>query len=136
MSGVPLALTVSDVDAAIAFYSKLFGSAPAKGRPGHANFAIQEPPLKRVLIENAMAAGQLNYVGVEVDSSEHGTGASNRLKQTGLPVDSNHQVTCCYPLQAPVWVQDSDGVDGKIYTVLEDSADFGVSRTTSPACCS
>jgi catechol 2,3-dioxygenase-like lactoylglutathione lyase family enzyme len=136
MSRVQLALNVSDIDAAIAFYSKLFGSEPAKRHPGYANFAIQEPPLKLVLIENASAAGQLNHLGVEVESSEQVTEASDRLKQTGLPIDLENHVTCCYALQDKVWVQDPDGAGWEIYTVLEDSANFGVSRTTSQACCS
>ncbi|WGV26183.1 ArsI/CadI family heavy metal resistance metalloenzyme [Halotia branconii] len=136
MSRVQLALNVSDIDAAVDFYSKLFGSVPAKRRPGYANFAIQEPPLKLVLIENTAAAGQLNHLGVEVESSEQVAQTSDRLKQSGLPVDPENQVTCCYALQDKVWVQDPDGADWEIYTVLKDSANFGVSRTNSQACCS
>ena len=85
MSRVQLALNVSDIDAAVEFYSKLFNSEPAKRRPGYANFAIQEPPLKLVLIENASAEGQLNHLGVEMESSEQVTEAGDHLKQTGLP---------------------------------------------------
>jgi catechol 2,3-dioxygenase-like lactoylglutathione lyase family enzyme len=136
MSRVQLALNVSDIDAAIAFYSKLFGSEAAKCHQGYANFAIQEPPLKLVLIEKALAAGQLNHLGVEVESSEQVTEASDRLKQAGLPIDPENQVTCCYAWQDKVWVQDPDGADWEIYPVLEDSADFGAIRTTSQACCS
>jgi catechol 2,3-dioxygenase-like lactoylglutathione lyase family enzyme len=135
MSRVQLALNVRDIDAAVDFYSKLFGSVPAKRRPGYANFTIQEPPLKLVLIENASAAGQLNHLGVEVESSEQVTEVGDRLKQTGLTIDPENQVTCCYALQDKVWVQDPDGADWEVYTVLEDSADFDVSRTTSQACC-
>lgn len=136
MSRVQLALNVSDINAAVDFYRKLFGVEPAKLRPGYANFAIKEPPLKLVLIENAAAAGQLNHLGVEVESSEQVAVASDRLKQTGLSLDPENQVTCCYALQDKVWVQDPDGADWEIYTVLEDSAAFGVSRTDSQACCS
>jgi catechol 2,3-dioxygenase-like lactoylglutathione lyase family enzyme len=136
MSRLQLALNVSDIDAAVDFYSKLFSSAPAKLRPGYANFAIKEPPLKLVLIENAAAAGQLNHLGVEVESSEQVSEASDRLKQAGLSVDPEHQITCCYALQDKVWVQGPDSADWEIYAVLEDSAAFGVSRTHSQACCS
>jgi catechol 2,3-dioxygenase-like lactoylglutathione lyase family enzyme len=136
MSRVQLALNVSDIDAAVDFYSKLFDAAPAKRRPGYANFAIQNPPLKLVLIENAAAAGQLNHLGVEVELPVQVTEAGDRLKQTGLPIDPENQVTCCYALQDKVWVQDPDGANWEIYTVLEDSADFGVSRTIAQPCCS
>lgn len=136
MSRVQLALNVSDINLAVDFYSKLFGCSPAKRRPGYANFAIQEPPLKLVLIENATAAGQLNHLGVEVESSEQVSTASDRLKQQGLSVDPENQTTCCYALQDKVWIQDPDGAEWEIYTVLEDSTAFGVSRTNAQACCS
>lgn len=136
MSRLQLALNVSDIDAAVDFYSKLFSSAPAKLRPGYANFAIKEPPLKLVLIENAAAAGQLNHLGVEVESSEQVSDASDRLKQTGLSVGSEDQTTCCYALQDKFWVHGPDGAAWEIYAVLEDSAVFGVSQTNSKACCS
>ena len=70
MSRVQLALNVSDLDAAADFYSKLFHAEPAKRYPGYANFAIAEPPLKLVLIENAGANERLNHLGVEVFSPE------------------------------------------------------------------
>jgi catechol 2,3-dioxygenase-like lactoylglutathione lyase family enzyme len=136
MSRVQLALNVSDIDSAVDFYSKLFATEPAKRRPGYANFAIAEPPLKLVLIENPGAAGKLNHLGIEVESSEQVKHASDRL-QTDLTVTAQTQSTCCYALQEKIWVKDPDGANWEIYTVLEDSATFGASQQTiSPVCCS
>jgi len=135
MSRAQLALNVSDVDTAVAFYSKLFGSEPAKRRPGYANFAIDEPPLKLVLIENAAAAGRLNHLGVEVESPDHGFAAADRLQHLSLSTTPEHQTTCCYALQDKVWVQDPDGVDWEVYTVLEDAATFSGGSTPTQACC-
>ena len=64
MSRVQLALNVDDVEQSVAFYSRLFGTEPAKTRPGYANFAVAEPPLKLVLIENPGHGGSLNHLGV------------------------------------------------------------------------
>jgi catechol 2,3-dioxygenase-like lactoylglutathione lyase family enzyme len=137
MSRVQLALNVSDIDAAVDFYTKLFATEPAKRRPGYANFAIAEPPLKLVLMENPGAAGKLNHLGIEVESSEQVTLTSDRLQQTDLSVTPQTQSTCCYALQDKVWVKDPDGADWEVYVVLEDSATFGVSqKTASPVCCS
>jgi catechol 2,3-dioxygenase-like lactoylglutathione lyase family enzyme len=137
MSRVQLALNVSDIDAAVDFYSKLFATEPEKRRPGYANFAIAEPPLKLVLMENPGAAGKLNHLGIEVESSEQVTLTSDRLKQTDLSVTPKTQSTCCYALQDKVWVKAPDGADWEIYVVLEDSATFAVAqKTASPACCS
>jgi catechol-2,3-dioxygenase len=137
MSRVQLALNVSDIDSAVDFYSKLFATEPAKRRPGYANFAIAEPPLKLVLFENPEAAGKLNHLGIEVESSKQVAQVSDRLQQTDLTVTTNTQSTCCYALQDKFWVKEPDGTDWEVYAVLEDSATFGVSqKTASPVCCS
>ena len=122
MSRVQIALNVSNVDAAVEFYSKLLGAEPAKRRPGYANFAIAQPPRKLVLIENPDVPGTLNHLGVEVESSTEVIAANDRLKQAGLAPEPEEKVTCCYALQDKVWVHDPDGAPWEIYTVLADAA--------------
>lgn len=121
MSRVQLALNVSDIDEAVAFYSKLFASEPAKRKPGYANFAIAEPPLKLVLIENPGATTRLNHLGVEVESTDEVVGAQKRLAAEGLATAVEEQVDCCYAQQDKVWVDDPDGAPWEVYTVLADS---------------
>jgi len=126
MSRVQLALNVSDIDAAVAFYSKLFGAEPAKRRPGYANFAIAEPPLKLVLIEAATGrghgvAGALNHLGVEVESPAEVVAAAERLSLEELSPVVQTSTTCCYALQDKTWVDDPDGAPWEIYTVLADA---------------
>jgi catechol 2,3-dioxygenase-like lactoylglutathione lyase family enzyme len=126
MSRVQLALNVSDVDAAVDFYSKLFGADPAKRRPGYANFAITDPPLKLVLIETPSGrgegpAGALNHLGVEVVSSEEVEAATRRLFDEGLDPEVQESTTCCYAVQDKAWVHDPDGAPWEVYTVLADA---------------
>jgi len=126
VSRVQLALNVSDIDAAVDFYSKLFGAEPAKRRPGYANFAIVEPPLKLVLIENPSArgegvAGALNHLGVEVSTPEKVRAATRRLAGQGLDAEVQESTTCCYAVQDKAWVNDPDGAPWEIYTVLADA---------------
>jgi catechol 2,3-dioxygenase-like lactoylglutathione lyase family enzyme len=133
MSRVQLALNVDDIDEAIAFYSKLFATDPAKTRPGYANFAIAEPPLKLVLIENPGHGGSLNHLGVEVETTEDVTAAQARLSGDGLVTATEDQVTCCYALQDKVWVDDPNGAPWEIYTVLADAeTPAGQLRSTDP----
>ena len=135
MSRVQLALNVSDVDAAVAFYSKLFGAEPAKRRPGYANFAIAEPPLKLVRIQSsASAAGSLNHLGVEVESTAEVTAAQQRLDGQGLDTAAEAG-TCCYALQEKVWVNDPDGAPWEIYTVLADAETPASSHQVAPDTC-
>ena len=135
MSRVQLALNVTDIDAAVGFYSKLFGAEPAKRRPGYANFVIAEPPLKLVLIENPAARGSgvegaLNHLGVEVESPEEVVAATARLSTEGLEPDVQESTTCCYAVQDKAWVNDPDGAPWEVYTVLADApeeSDLGCS---------
>src|SRR5438552_1539142 len=105
MSRVQLALNVSDLDEAVTFYSKLFGTEPAKLRDGYANFTIAEPPLKLVLIEGAAGEDtRMDHLGVEVETTEAVHTAATRLTEAGLATDMENDTTCCYALQDKVWV--------------------------------
>ncbi len=121
MSRVQLALNVSDLDAAVRFYSKLFGVGPAKLRPAYANFAIADPPLKLVLVESPDRGGSLNHLGVEVAGTEQVVEARQRLAAEGLTTVIEDEVSCCYALQDKVWVDDPDGAPWEVYTVLADT---------------
>src|SRR4051812_38692677 len=141
MSRVQLALNVSDLDAAVDFYSKLFATEPAKLRPGYANFAIAEPPLKLVLIAGNGAPGTLNHLGIEVASTDDVAAAQTRLTGEGLATATEDQVSCCYAVQDKVWVDDPDGSPWEVYTVLADvEMPAGQMRTVDTgdgaACCS
>ena len=118
---VQLALNVTDLDAAVGFYEKLFGVAPAKRRPGYANFAVAEPPLKLVLIEGEGAGGTVNHLGVEVADTAAVRAAVARLDGEGLATSEEQGVTCCYAVQDKVWVHDPDGAPWEVYTVLDDA---------------
>ncbi|MHB1599627.1 MAG: ArsI/CadI family heavy metal resistance metalloenzyme [Acidimicrobiales bacterium] len=140
MSRVQLALNVSDLEAAIEFYSKLFGAEPAKRRSGYANFAIAEPPLKLVLMESATAresgvAGALNHLGIEVESRDDVLAARSRLANEGLATELEEETTCCYALQDKVWVHDPDGAPWEVYTVLADAPTTS-GLTAEGMCCS
>jgi hypothetical protein len=139
---VQLALNVSDLDAAVGFYSKLFATGPSKLRPGYANFAIAEPPLKLVLIESADAVGgSLNHLGVEVEDSDQVHAAEQRLIAQGLLTAAEESVACCFALQDKVWVDGPDAEAWEIYTVLADvDMPAGRLRSVEPTgdamCCS
>jgi catechol 2,3-dioxygenase-like lactoylglutathione lyase family enzyme len=120
MSRVQLSINVSDFDAAVAFYSRLFGVAPVKLRPGYANFALDDPPLKLVLNSPGNGpGGTINHLGVEVSSTREVTRAEARLAAAGLPAEPEPGATCCYARQDKVWARDPDGVAWEYYTVLE-----------------
>jgi catechol 2,3-dioxygenase-like lactoylglutathione lyase family enzyme len=125
LSRLQLALNVTDIDQAVAFYSKLFGTEPAKVRPGYANFAIAEPPLKLVLLENPGQGGSLNHLGVEVPDAGTVEAEQARLAEAGLTEAAAGETTCCYAKQDKFWVQGApDGEAWEIYTVLADSSTF------------
>jgi catechol 2,3-dioxygenase-like lactoylglutathione lyase family enzyme len=122
MSRVQLALRVADLDAAIDFYSRLFATEPAKRRPGYANFAIAEPPLKLVLLEGeAGEATRMDHLGVEVASTDEVAAATGRLAEAGLATRVEDGTTCCYAVQDKVWVTGPGGEPWEVYTVKADA---------------
>ena len=134
-SRVQLALNVTDIDQAIAFYTKLFGTEPTKVRPGYANFAIADPPLKLVLLEKPGQGGSLNHLGVEVPDTDAVGAEQGRLAGAGLASSDQGQTTCCYAQQDKFWVQGApDGEAWEIYTVLADSPTF-YAEGHGEACC-
>lgn len=124
-SRVQLALNVDDLDEAITFYSKLFNTRPAKVRDGYANFAVAEPPLKLVLIQNPGKGGTINHLGVEVGKSETVHAEIARLAGEGLFTEEEMNTTCCFATQDKVWVTGPAGEKWEVYTVLSDSDTFG-----------
>ena len=130
-----LALNVNDIGQAVAFYTKLFGTEPAKTRPGYANFAIAEPPLKLVLLENPGQGGSLNHLGVEVPDTDTVEAEQARLAEAGLAAVEEKDTTCCYAKQDKFWVQGTpNGESWEIYTVLADSQTF-YGEDHGPECC-
>jgi catechol 2,3-dioxygenase-like lactoylglutathione lyase family enzyme len=135
MSRVQLALNVNDIDQAVAFYTKLFGTGPAKRRDGYANFAINEPPLKLVLLENPGQGGTLNHLGIEVAGIDTVDAEQTRLAAAGLASVDERGTTCCYAKQDKFWVEGTpDGESWEVYTVLADSPTF-YGEADGPACC-
>lgn len=142
MSRIQLALNVDDLDAAIAFYSRLFNTTPAKIKPGYANFAIAEPPLKLVLLENPGQGGSINHLGVEVESSEQVHAEIARLTEAGMFTEEEIGTTCCFATQDKVWVAAPDGERWEVYTKLADTETFGAAPafatlplTDTTSCC-
>ena len=133
MSRAQLALRVSDLEASVDFYSKLFGTEPAKRRPGYANFAIAEPPLKLVLIEGgADEETRLDHLGVEVETAEEVAAAAERLTAVGLATVEENDTACCYAVQDKVWVHAPGKEPWEVYVV---KADADAAGTAPDSCC-
>ena len=136
MSRLQLALNVDDLDTSLAFYSKLFGTPPAKVRNGYANFAVAEPPLKLVLIENPGQGGSVNHLGVEVADVDAVDAEQTRLAEAGLASIDERDTVCCYAKQDKFWVQGApNGEQWEIYTVLADSPTFWAEEESGSTCC-
>ncbi|MEV4113468.1 ArsI/CadI family heavy metal resistance metalloenzyme [Nonomuraea sp. NPDC049695] len=134
MSRVQLALRVADLESSITFYSKLFGTEPAKRRPGYANFAIAEPPLKLVLIEGKEGEPtRMDHLGVEVEETAQVIAATQRLKDAGLATFEENDTSCCYALQDKVWVHGPGAEPWEVY-VVKAEADI-LTKQTDSACC-
>jgi catechol 2,3-dioxygenase-like lactoylglutathione lyase family enzyme len=134
MSRVQLALRVADLEGSVAFYSKLFGVEPAKRRPGYANFAIEEPPLKLVLLEGeAGRSTVLDHLGVEVFDTDEVRAATKRLGDSGLITLTEDDTACCYAVQDKVWVRGPGNEPWEVYVVKADADTL--TKAADSACC-
>lgn len=131
---VQLALNVKDIDEAVAYYTKLFGTEANKRKPGYANFAINEPPLKLVLFENQNEE-RLNHLGVETFDNGDVNAAIERFQAAGIAEEVESEETCCFATQNKVWSSDPQGMRWEWYTVLADSETFFAEETEADACC-
>ena len=127
-----LALNVRNLETAIEFYSKMFGVEVNKRKPGYANFAIDEPPLKLVLFELPDAPERINHLGVEVFDDADVHTATERLKAAGLEHLVEDESTCCYAKQNKVWAREPEGLRWEWYRVVENSESFA-GEAASPA---
>ena len=135
MSRVQLALRVADLEASVAFYARLFGAEPAKRRPGYANFAIAEPPLKLVLIEGTPGEPtRMDHLGVEVQTTEEVTAATARLAAEGMATATEEDSACCYAVQDKVWVTGPGTEPWEVYIVKADSDIMGDDTIPTPCC--
>ena len=125
MSRFQMSLNVDDAEVAVAFYTKLFGVGPAKQREGYANFVVEDPPMKLIVIENEGVPGTINHVGIEYADGARVAAETERVTAAGLAVEVDDQHTCCYATQEKAWAQDADGVPWELYTVVDDTDDFG-----------
>jgi catechol 2,3-dioxygenase-like lactoylglutathione lyase family enzyme len=136
MARVQLALNVDNLDEAISFYTKLFNTEPAKIKPGYANFAVVEPPLKLVLMENPGQGGSINHLGVEVADVDTVDAEQTRLAESGLASIDERGTTCCYAKQDKFWVEGApNGERWEVYAVLADSATFSAEQGENSTCC-
>ena len=132
MSRLQLALNVDDLDTAVDFYAKLLGTAPAKTRPGYANFAVADPPLKLVLIENPGQGGSINHLGVEVEDVDTVDAELTRLAAAGFATTEERDTVCCYAKQDKFWVQGTpDGEQWEVYAITDDAP----AEVTDTVCC-
>jgi catechol 2,3-dioxygenase-like lactoylglutathione lyase family enzyme len=131
-----LALNVSDLDKAVDFYSRMFGVEPAKTRPGYANFAIAEPPLKLVLFEGQGEPGSINHLGVEVDSADEVAAAEARLTDEGLETTGVDDTKCCYAAKTETWLTGPDDARWEWYVKHGDTEQFSsLAVTGGGGCC-
>ena len=134
MARVQLALNVAELDSAINFYSQLFRTEPHKVRPGYANFEVADPPLKLVLIENGRG-GDLNHLGVEVESAGEVVAETQRLGRLGHELEIEDAVVCCHAEQDKVWVRDPAGLRWEVYTITDDQPAEALVTLIEDTCC-
>ena len=140
MGRLQLAIDVSNLDEAIDFYSRMFATPPTKVRPGYANFAIADPPLKLALFEDPNGGGTINHLGVEVETPAEVAAAEVRLSESGLTTTGVGDALCCYAEKTETWIDAPDDVRFEWYVKTDDNEQFEnidvTTKETDHSCCS
>lgn len=136
MARLQLALRVADLQGATDFFTSLLGTEPHKTRPGYVNFASDDPALKLVLFEDDSATGQIDHLGIEVETTDEVAAATERLSAAGLDVDVRTKELCCHAVQDKVWVEGGDGNGWEVYTITDDESEaVATDQLPVAACC-
>ncbi len=132
-----VSLNVTNIDASVAFYEKVFGVAATKRRPGYAKFDLAVPALNLSMVEAPRSGVNASHFGIQVASTDDVVQASERFKQGGLRTLSEENTACCYAIQDKVWVEDPDGNMWEVFVVKGDSPTLGeTTGDAATACCS
>lgn len=135
MARLQLALRVADLQGATDFFTSLLGTEPHKTRPGYVNFASDDPALKLVLFEDESATGQIDHLGIEVETTGEVAAATERLSAAGLDVDVRTKELCCHAVQDKVWVEGGDGNGWEVYTITDDEPEAAAADQQASTCC-
>ena len=135
MARLQLALRVADLEGATDFFSTLLDTAPHKTRPDYVNFASDDPALKLVLFHDESATGQIDHLGIEVETTAEVEAATERLRAAGHDLDARTKELCCHAVQDKVWVQGTDGNGWEVYTVTDDNPVVEDDPGDAAACC-
>jgi catechol 2,3-dioxygenase-like lactoylglutathione lyase family enzyme len=127
-----VSLNVTDIDASVAFYEKVFDVPATKRRPGYAKFDLVTPALNLSIVEAPRSGVNASHFGIQVASTDDVALAAERFKRSGLQTVAEENTSCCYAVQDKVWVEDPDGNMWEVFVVKGDSATM---RDDQTACC-
>ena len=127
---------VSDLHASIAFYSKLFGAAPARVESDYAKWMLEDPRLNFAISTRGGAPG-VDHLGIQTDTEAELAELKARARAADLTLDDEGQTTCCYARSEKHWITDPQGIAWEHYHTLADIPVFGEPkvRAGEPAAC-
>ena len=127
-----VSLNVTNIDASVAFYEKVFDVQATKRRPGYAKFDLETPSLNLSMVEAPRSGVNASHFGIQVATTEDVAVAAARFERNGLQARSEEDTSCCYAVQDKVWVDDPDGNMWEVFVVKADSPSMRTEQTT---CC-
>ena len=119
-------LGVPDLQASIAFYSRLFGAAPTVQKDDYAKWMLDDPRVNFAISDRGARNG-LNHLGLQADSADEladiGVQFANADASTTVAETHAH---CCYAVSDKHWVRDPQGIPWEAFHSLDSIPVFGV----------
>jgi hypothetical protein len=114
----------------------MLGIEPSKVRTGYAKCDVANPPLNLTLNQIPFnERGALSHLGIQVASTDDVMAIRSTWQEKGLIPRDEMQTSCCYALQDKAWVNDPDGNEWEVFTVIEDNLGENVEGAGDKTCC-
>ena len=128
---------VADLQASIAFYSKMFGADPTRVEGDYAKWMLEDPRINFAISTRGGKPG-VDHLGIQADSAEELAELKARAQAADMALLDEGETTCCYARSEKHWVTDPQGIAWEHFHTLDNIPVFSEQATPAseaPACC-
>ena len=128
---------VDDLQASIAFYTRLFGAEPTRVEADYAKWMIEDPRLNFAISTRGASAG-IDHLGIQADTEQELAELKQRASAADSALLDEGATTCCYARSDKHWVTDPQGIAWEHYRTLGSIPVFREAAdgaATASACC-
>jgi len=129
---------VADLEASIAFYSKMFAAEPTRIEGDYAKWMLDDPRINFAISTRGSKLG-IDHLGIQTDTEEELATLKAQAEAADLTLLDVGETTCCYARSDKYWVTDPQGIAWEQFHTLGNIPVFSevspADQETAAACC-